>query len=75
MPIDTLKFARRLEEAGVPPKQAEAEAEAIQEALDAATATKSDIVELRGEIATLRWMIGFNLALTAAVLGKLLLVH
>jgi hypothetical protein len=75
MAIDTLKFARRLQEAGVPPKQAEAEAEAIQEALETATATKSDIVELKGEIATLRWMTGFDLALTAAVLGKLLLLH
>jgi hypothetical protein len=86
MAIDTLKFARRLQEAGVPSKQAEAEAEAIQEALDTATATKSDIVELKGEITTLRmelmgkigtlrWMIGFDLVLTAAILGKLLLVH
>jgi hypothetical protein len=86
MAIDTLKFARRLQDAGVPPKQAEAEAEAIQEALDTATATKSDIVELRGEITTLRmelmgkigtlrWMIGFDLVLTAAILGKLLLLR
>jgi hypothetical protein len=84
--IDTLKFARRLQEAGVPPRQAEAEAEAIQEALETATATKSDIVELTGEITTLRmelmgkigtlrWMIGVDLVLTAAILGKLLLVH
>jgi polyhydroxyalkanoate synthesis regulator phasin len=86
MAIDTLKFARRLQEARVPPKQAEAEADAIQEALETATATKSDIVELKGEIttlrmelmgkiATLRWTMGFDLALTAAVVGKLLLVH
>jgi len=75
MPIDTLKFPRRLQEAGVPPKQAEAEAEAIQEVLETATATKSDIAELKGQIATLRWMIGFDLGLTAAILGRLLLLH
>ena len=84
MAIDTLKFARRLEAAGVSSKQAEAEAEAIQEALEAGAATKSDLVEfradLRAEITELRgkfnllyWMIGFNLALTTAVLGKLLI--
>ena len=50
MAIDTLKFARRLQEAGVSPRQAEAEAEAIQEALEMATATKSDIIELRGKL-------------------------
>jgi len=73
--VDTLKLARRPQEAGVSPKQAEAETEAIQEALDTAPATKSDIIEFKGEIATLRWMIGFELALTAAILGRLPLVH
>lgn len=68
------------------PDRREAEAEAIQEALEMATATKSDIVELSRElttlrmeltskISTLRWMIGFDLALTAAILGELLLLH
>jgi len=56
MTIDTLKFVRRLQAAGVPLKQAEAEAEAIQEALEAATATKSDIVG-KGEIGSLKGQI------------------
>ncbi len=32
--FDTLKFARRLKEAGVPDKQAEAQAEVMAEAFD-----------------------------------------
>ena len=97
MAFDTLKFARRLHEAGMPPNLAEAQAEALQDALESAeAATKGDIAEVRGEIAELRgqiaalnsqigalssqvttnrWFIGFNLVLTAAVLGKLLFMH
>ena len=74
MAIDTLNFARRLEAAGASAKQAEAEAEAIQEALETGTATKGDVAELRGEIATLKRMASFDLALTAAILAKLLII-
>jgi|GEM_PF-1409736 len=83
MAIDTLKFARRLQEAGVPPRQAEGRSRSNP---GSATATRSDIVELSGElttlrmeltskIGTLRWKIGFDLPLTAAILGKLLLLR
>ena len=56
--FDTLKFVRRLTEAGLPEKQAEvfadAHTEAFGEVLDARLATKTDIAELRGDIAEFR---------------------
>ena len=60
--FDTLKFARRLKQAGLPQAQAEAMAEAqieaFAEALDTQLATKTDIAELRqatqADIAELR---------------------
>lgn len=76
--FDTLKFARRLKEAGVPDKQAEAEAEALAEVFKANLedlATKGDLkelaskrdlreVELRldSELRLLKWMLGLLLA-------------
>src|SRR5438132_5742286 len=53
VPFDTLRLARRLEEAGFPPKQAGDTAEALAEALGE-LATKSDVAALRGDIAALR---------------------
>lgn len=47
MTFDTLKFARRLKEAGVPEQQAEAEAEVLAEALEANLndlVTRSDLI-------------------------------
>ncbi len=56
--FDTLKLARRLREAGMPPEQAEAvadaEAEALGEFVLSNLATKADIAEVKGEIADLR---------------------
>lgn len=43
--FDTLKFARKLKEAGVPERQAEAEAEALSEAFDSTVLTKADLLE------------------------------
>ena len=51
--FDTLKFANSLKAAGVPDKQAEAEAAAISEALAANfkdLATKDDLLQLRTEL-------------------------
>lgn len=66
--FDTLKFARRLKEAGVPEKQAEAEADAIREAfaeaLDNQVATKSDIARLEVRMAInekLMWSVLFGI--------------
>jgi hypothetical protein len=56
--FDTLKFAERLEKAGVPREQAaaiaEAQKDAFSEALDVSLATKSDISGLRTELVSLR---------------------
>ncbi len=50
--FDTLKFANRLKSAGVPPAQAEAEAEALAEVLEVNLeqgATRQDVALLRKE--------------------------
>ncbi len=56
--FDTLRFAKRMQEAGLPQPQAEALAEALSDAVHDTVATKADIekavAELRGEIADLR---------------------
>ncbi|MBI3599879.1 MAG: DUF1640 domain-containing protein [Nitrospinae bacterium] len=74
--FDTLRFVKKLKEAGVSEKQAEAEAEAISEVFEVTLsdiATKGDIKELKrdikelelrldGEIKLLKWMMGVILA-------------
>ena len=87
--FDTLKLARRLEEAGVDRKVAEAQAEGLAEALDTGIedlVTKADLhaeaqsirqdlrvfeEQTRGNFVLLRWMVGFNMAATVAVLWML----
>jgi hypothetical protein len=75
--LDTLKYAKKLQEAGFTSPQAEAQAQALWEAIEGTVATKDDLSLLRQEMeARFRlqsWMIGFNLALTVAVLLKLFL--
>ena len=70
----TLKFARRLKDAGVPEKQAEAEAEAIREAfseaLDTQVATKADIARLEKELLIIKWMLGLVIVVSAIPLLK-----
>jgi hypothetical protein len=67
--FDTLKFANRLKTAGVPPVQAEAEADALSEVFEAngsELSTKADLREvetnLRHEISDLRKDIDAKLA-------------
>ncbi len=67
--FDTLKFAQRLEQAGLEPKQAAAFAEAQKEAL---SETLDDRVATKADIQLLRWMSGFNLALSLGILFILL---
>lgn len=76
--FDTLKFAKKLESAGMPARQAEAEALALQDALaESELATKQDVSELRhelretrteinGKLALLQWMLAAVLALAIA---------
>lgn len=67
--IDTLKFAKRLKDAGVPEVQAEAQPEALVEAFDRShedLATKTDLRELElklnAQLMLLKWMTGILLA-------------
>jgi len=73
--FDTLRFAKKLEKAGMGSAQAEAFAEAqreaFAEALETQLATKSDIYDIRSEMRLMRWMIGFNLTFTMAILWKI----
>ena len=52
--FDTLKLAHRLESAGFTHEQADGAAAALAETFSGEIATKSDIAELKGEIAALR---------------------
>ena len=60
--------------AGVPDDSA---AEAIEATREEGRLRKIDegLIKLDGRVTLLTWMVGFNMALTAAVLGKLLIVH
>ena len=84
--FDTLRFTRRLKDAGVPEQQAEAEAEAIRQAfsevLDSQVATRADIHRLEANIHRLeaeqrlmKWMLGFNLAFTLAMFWKMFIAQ
>jgi len=52
--LDTLKYAKRLQEAGFTAMQAEAQANALWEAIQGTVATKEDIALVRQEIGELR---------------------
>jgi hypothetical protein len=68
--FDTFKFINRLKEAGVPEKQAIAEAVSTIQWV-----TKSDLqLELspiKTEITLLKWMIGLSLALSVGIISML----
>ena len=73
--FNPLAAARDLEAAGVERRQAEAIAEGMRQAADAAAnaeradlATKADLAALRSEM---RWMFGFQAALILAMAAKL----
>ena len=80
--IDTLRYARRLRDAGVPRDQAEAAADAIGSELVENLATKSDldravaevkgnldkaVAEIKGTVPLMKWMTGFILAFVVAI--------
>lgn len=72
--FDTFKFINRLKEAGVPEKQAIAEA--LSEAVSTIQwVTKTDLqLELspiKTEITLLKWMIGLSLALSVGIISML----
>ena len=63
--IDTLRFARKLKQAGVPDEQAEAMAWALGEELTEHLAANADLL-------LVKWMLGFNLAFTVTILWRIL---
>jgi len=73
--FDTLQFAKRLESGGFNAKQAEtlaeAQKDAMSEALDTQLASKGDMIRLDGRINLIQWMVAFNLAFTMAMLWKI----
>ncbi|MCD6039755.1 MAG: hypothetical protein K0S27_1155 [Gammaproteobacteria bacterium] len=48
--FDTLAYANKLKQSGVPDKQAEAQSEALAEIFDYQTATKKDLQEVEGKL-------------------------
>lgn len=84
--FDTLKFANRLKAAGVPEKQAEAEAEALayvmQDAFSTADlSTKSDLAIVKADLEVkiaetksdlIRWVVGVGMLQTALIAAMLL---
>ena len=48
--FDTLMYAKKLREAGVPEKQAEVQAEALREIMENNLATKSDLKEVETKL-------------------------
>ncbi len=69
MTFDTLASMRRLEAAGIEPKQAEAHAEAVRDAVTESAATKADLKAATAELkAELTWrMVLLGGAVVAAV--------
>ena len=84
--FDTLAYVKKLREAGIDEKQAEAQAVALAAVLKETSgelATKQDVLLLKQDIdrlseqvdakfKLLQWMLGFNLALSTAVLWALI---
>lgn len=74
--FDTLKCVERLEKAGVSREQASAMAEAfkgVSGKADIALAVaeiKTDIANVRGEMALIKWMLGAVLAIAMAVYAQ-----
>lgn len=82
--FDTLQFAKKLKEAGVPERQAEVQAEAMAEIIEERLATKLDlekleakidlkIAELKAEL--IKWMLGVSLAQAAIIISCIKFIH
>lgn len=52
--LDTLSMVKKLRSAGVPEEQAEAQVSIVYEAMDKGFATKVDIADLKGDMASLK---------------------
>ena len=62
------KAILKLEDAGFDRKQVEA----LADYMDADRVTKADVMEVKGELNLLKWMVGLSIALSIAILIKLL---
>lgn len=72
MNIDTLTIARRLQKVGVPQKLAEEQAQILRDVVEQGAASKTDIAEIRQEIAELKvFMIKLIGASSTAIVGVL----
>ena len=73
--FDTLQYVERLTQAGVPPEQAKAEAEALRDALKSTEiATKADLQIALAELRTdlIKWIAGLAFAQIALLVALLL---
>lgn len=75
--LDTLAYANKLKEAGVPIKQAEIQAELLAEIIGDQLATKQDIdlklAELKNEL--VKWVLGISIAQAAIIISCIALIH
>jgi hypothetical protein len=73
--IDTLKLSKKLADAGMDRKQAEAIAEELKDGLDKSAVTKEqlDAALSKTETKLIGWQIGIAFALLGAI--KLLVIH
>ncbi|MDA8299618.1 MAG: hypothetical protein M0Z57_06440 [Deltaproteobacteria bacterium] len=75
--MDTLAYAKKLIEVGVPQKQAEVQAEALSDAFKGEVATKGDIKELENkikdlEIRMIKWFSSIIIGLVISIFIALL---
>ena len=75
--MDTLAYAKKLIEVGVPQKQAEVQAEALSDAFKGEIATKGDIKELENkikdlEIRMVKWFSSIIIGLVISIFIALL---
>ena len=70
--IDTLKFARKLTDAGMDQKAAEAIAEGLAEADTSTLATKQDLAEFKAELFRHLWIMAAGIVGLTVTLVKVL---
>lgn len=70
--MTSLEAFERLESAGFEKEKARAIVAAFNVQAENRLATKADLSDLQSSNTLLKWMVGFNLTLTAAILRRLL---
>lgn len=73
--FNTLVFAKRLTDAGVPREQAEAHAQAIADVVETEIATKRDIEGLKVDLKNLEYRLMFKLTtILSAIMGTMITI-